>query len=255
MRNLRMNEDWMERPRKTIEFEKGRVGELFGTIDENSSLVVLNTFKGEGENIFSKVQAQEGVPGFVLLALYGMNWNDDLTPWRVPPIQKKGEDFKGLADSYLDFLLKQVLPRFLEERKPKSFAIAGYSLAGLFALYSIFRTDLFRRVACGSGSFWYPGFSSYVETNSPLRKPDCVYLSLGDLEKRTRNPFLQSVEEETRRIEKRLKELDIDSTFVLNKGNHFQDAEQRMADGIAWILKRMSTYSSKNSPLDSKEIS
>ena len=238
MRNLRMNKDWVERPKRTIEFENGRVGELFGTIDEKTPLVLLNTFKGAGENIFTKVKAQEGVQDFALLAMHGMNWNEDLSPWKVPPIQKQGQDFQGQADPYLEFLLEQVLPRFLEERKPRYFAIAGYSLAGLFALYSIFRTNLFRRVACGSGSFWYPGFASYFESNTPLGKPDCVYLSLGDLERRTRNPFLKSVQEETQRIEKRLKGLDIDSTFVLNKGNHFQDTEQRMVDGIAWILKR-----------------
>ena len=238
MRNLRMNKDWVERPKRTIEFENGRVGELFGTIDEKTPLVLLNTFKGAGENLFSKVKAQEGVQDFALLAMHGMNWNEDLTPWEAPPIQKQGQDFKGQADSYLGFLLKQALPCFLEERKPRYLAIAGYSLAGLFALYSIFQTSLFRRVACGSGSFWYPGFASYVEKNSPLRKPDCVYLSLGDLERKTKNPYLKSVQDETQRIERRLKGLEIDSTFVLNKGNHFQDAEQRMADGIAWILKR-----------------
>lgn len=232
-----MNKDWMER-RRTIEFENGRVGELFGTIDANTPLVLLYTFKSSGENIFSKVKAHEGIQDFALLAMHGMNWDEDLTPWKAPPIQKQGQDFKGQADSYLDFLLKQALPCFLEERKPRYLAIAGYSLAGLFALYSIFRTSLFRRVACGSGSFWHPGFASYVENNTPLRKPDCVYLSLGDLERKTKNPYLKSVQDETQRIERRLKELGIDSAFVLNKGNHFQDAEQRMADGIACILKR-----------------
>lgn len=35
--------------------------------------------------------------------------------------------------------------------------IAGYSLAGLFALYALYKTDVFTRVASMSGSLWFPG--------------------------------------------------------------------------------------------------
>ncbi|MDY2610537.1 MAG: alpha/beta hydrolase-fold protein [Oscillospiraceae bacterium] len=40
---------------------------------------------------------------------------------------------------------------------PRWRGIAGYSLAGLFALYAIYQTDLFSRVGSMSGSLGFPG--------------------------------------------------------------------------------------------------
>ncbi len=62
--------------------------------------------------------------------------------------------------------------------------IAGYSLAGLFALYAICQTDVFSRVGCMSGSLWFPGFKEYVFSHEPKRWADCIYFSLGDREAR-----------------------------------------------------------------------
>ena len=41
--------------------------------------------------------------------------------------------------------------------KASFIGIAGYSLAGLFALYALYKTDAFTRVASMSGSLWFPG--------------------------------------------------------------------------------------------------
>ena len=45
--------------------------------------------------------------------------------------------------------------------------IAGYSLAGLFALWAAWNSGYFRRVASVSGSLWYPGFTDYIRNNEP----------------------------------------------------------------------------------------
>lgn len=65
---------------------------------------------------------------------------------------------------------------------PEWRGIAGYSLAGLFALYAIYQTDVFTRVGCISGSLWFPGFLEYVFTHESKRRPGCLYFSLGDKE-------------------------------------------------------------------------
>ena len=62
---------------------------------------------------------------------------------------------------------------------PRWRGIAGYSLAGLFAVYALYRTDVFARAASVSGSLWFPGFREYVFSHTPLCRPDCVYFSLG----------------------------------------------------------------------------
>ena len=40
----------------------------------------------------------------------------------------------------------------------------------------------------------------------------------------------------TRDVEARLRSRNVDVTFELNPGNHFQDPDLRMAHGIRWIL-------------------
>ena len=47
-----------------------------------------------------------------------------------------------------------------------------------------------------SGSLWFPGFREYV-LFPPVHQPDCVYFSLGDKERKTRNSVLQTVQENT----------------------------------------------------------
>ena len=56
--------------------------------------------------------------------------------------------------------------------------LAGYSLAGLFALYALYQTDVFARAASMSGSFWFEGIMEYVcshEMSANLTV--CIFLS------------------------------------------------------------------------------
>ena len=115
--------------------------------------------------------------------------------------------------------------------------IAGYSMGGLFALYAPYITDLFSRVVSASGSVWYPDFVSYVRENNFLRKPDAIYLSLGDRESQTKNRFLSQTEDRTKELFSIYQSRQINSIFELNPGNHFTDAPYRLAKGIAWMLK------------------
>lgn len=68
-----------------------------------------------------------------------------------------------------------------------------------------------------------------------LRKPDRLYLSMGDKEKKTRHPLLRTVQDNTEALVKHYRQLGIGVTFELNPGNHFQDAALRSAKGIIAI--------------------
>ena len=116
--------------------------------------------------------------------------------------------------------------------------IAGYSLAGLFALYAIYRTDVFSRVGCMSGSLWFPGFKEYIFSHEPKKPPDCIYFSLGDKESKTRNPVLKTVQENTEEIQAFYQHKGIDTAFHLNPGNHFVQGSKRTVAGIHWLLSR-----------------
>ena len=106
-----------------------------------------------------------------------------------------------------------------------------------YAIYVMYKTNLFARIASASGSFWYPDFKEFVIANKPFKVPEKIYFSLGDKEAKTHNAFLKSVEENTRFLKNHFSQAGIKTTFELNVGNHFQDTTNRMAKGIAWILK------------------
>lgn len=80
--------------------------------------------------------------------------------------------------------------------------------------------------------------ASVYKNLAVLGCPDCLYFSLGDRESSTDNPILNTVEHNTREIESICRAKGIPTTFVLNKGNHFQGCNKRTAAGIAWILQQ-----------------
>ena len=64
-----------------------------------------------------------------------------------------------------------------------------------------------------------------------------VYFSLGDAEKNSKNTILQTVEKNTMQILEHYRKLGINTFFEFNKGGHFTNGIQRMAKGIASVLK------------------
>ena len=77
----------------------------------------------------------------------------------------------------------------------------------------------------------------YGRKNEMLVKPDRVYFSLGDKEAKTRNQMLCTVEASTKEICELIKNNGIESIFEMNEGNHFKDADLRLAKGIKWICE------------------
>ena len=115
-------------------------------------------------------------------------------------------------------------------------AQAGYSLAGLFTLWSTWQTDVFKRIACVSASLWYPHLIDYLTDHRPACRPDRIYFSLGDKESRTRHPLMSQVETCTRSVHDLVREMGIPTHFEMNPGNHFTAPDKRMAKAVAWIF-------------------
>ena len=212
---------------------------LFPSLKTNTPIIYLNTFSAEGQKLYEAAQAI-GCPPFTLVAISNLDWNHDMAPWDNPAAFKKGEPFTGGADDYLRLLVEEIIPRAEKELAgpPAWRGIAGYSLAGLFALYAIYQTDVFSRVGSMSGSLWFPGFKEYIFTHEPKRRPDCIYFSLGDKESKTRNPVLKTVQENTEEIRAFYQSKGIDTEFQMNPGNHFVQGIERTAAGIQWLLNR-----------------
>ena len=207
-------------------------------VASDSPLVVLNCFGDEGEAVASELDGLVDSP-YSLLAVTVSDWNDSLSPWKAPAVFKGEGDFGCGADEYISELVDEIVPAACSEAglKPSAVYIAGYSMAGLFALYSLYNTDFFAGCASCSGSLWFPGFSEYVCEHEFTAAPSKIYISLGDREAKTKNPVMATVEDKTRGISECYKAKGYDVRFEMNQGGHFNDPELRTAKGIAWVIK------------------
>lgn len=167
---------------------------------------------------------------FRLTAVQVQNWARDLSPWKAPAVFGK-EDFGDGAEE----TLRQIL-QLTDDRK-KTYILGGYSLAGLFALWSVFHSDAFFGVAAASPSIWFPGFLDHIKE----RKCHCgaVYLSLGDREEKTRNPVMRTVGERICEGYELLKASGVETALAWNQGNHFKDPDIRTAKAFAWVMQRL----------------
>ena len=171
-----------------------------------------------------------------IAALYDLDWNADLSPWREKAVFRGQEDFAGNADAYLQRLIDCIIPEAECRLTIRRRMIAGYSMAGLFAMYAAARCDLFSGAASASGSMWFGGFIDFLKRAPHI--PQRAYFSVGDREKLGRNRAFQSIEDCTRAAEKVLRERSAETIFELNPGGHFSDPVGRLAKGIRWILQQ-----------------
>ena len=84
--------------------------------------------------------------------------------------------FAGEAGRTLDYIEQQVVPQLdIQSQANRPLYIMGYSLAGLFALWAMYQTDIFAGCATCSGSMWYPGFTEYVNSQPTLANKPYIH--------------------------------------------------------------------------------
>ncbi|MDD2648458.1 MAG: alpha/beta hydrolase-fold protein [Eubacteriales bacterium] len=200
---------------------------------ERDEIVYLHSDAGSAEAVFGLLSR----PRPTLIAL-SADWSAELSPWEAKKAFRAGEDFTGKAPEYLRFLVSELIPAAESALgfTPEKRYIAGYSLAGLFAVWAQYKTNLFDGFASVSGSLWYDGFTEFTDENEPLRKAQKAYFSLGDREKKTKNARLSTVEDASRAAAERFSSLGAKTVFELNAGGHFNDSEARIAKGIDWLM-------------------
>ena len=203
----------------------------------SSPLIILNSFGDEWKHIAGALDSL-GVTSYSMLAVTGSEWNKDLSPWGADAVFKGDPDFTGGADDYLKRLTEEIIPETIKEHglRPSVTYIAGYSMAGLFALYSLYKTGMFDGAASCSGSLWFPGFKEYVFENDLIASPSKIYMSLGDREAKTKNKVMATVEDNTKAIYERYRSSGTDVLFEMNQGGHFTDPALRTAKGIAFLI-------------------
>ena len=201
---------------------------------------------GPGNGDRTEIEA----PAFLLGAFEIADWNRELSPWEAPPAFGD-EPFGSGAGETLRFIESELIPEIKKIRSGgeaedrTGYILGGYSLAGLFALWSASESDTFSAVMAASPSVWFPGFSEYAEAH-PTRAR-AVYLSLGDREERTRNPLMRPVGDRIRALSADLSaQLGAENCLLeWNKGGHFGDSAMRCARGFKWTLERVCAQTRK----------
>lgn len=166
---------------------------------------------------------------FRLIAVQIKKWNEEITPWPAAPVFGK-IPFGNGAEKTLGNI-----KAFLKEESSIPVILGGYSLAGLFSLWSGTQYP-FDGIVAASPSVWYNDWLDYSEAHQMLAKH--VYLSLGDREHRSKTPIMATVEDCIHHQLDILHSQGIDSILEMNPGNHFQDNGIRMAKGFVWAMEK-----------------
>ena len=177
--------------------------------------------------------------GLTIVLISGMDWNKDLTPWPAPAVFTGQNDFAGNASEYMKVLLYELIP-YTEKYMGVGACeriIGGVSLAGLFAIYTLYHTDLFAAGLSVSGSFWYDGFIDYMKEKKMSGAVRVIYFSIGIKEKNTKNKRMRLVEESTGQAAEILKESGVVVKMEQMPGNHFADARKRVEKAVAWVVQ------------------
>lgn len=204
-------------------------------IPENKIQNIIYTFLSEEESdqVYNLMETDDTV----LVTVVETDWNHDFSPWAAKRVFKKEKDFGGGANDFLKELCEDIMPEVEKSIGASQFkrGLVGYSLAGLFATYSIYNCDKFNFFGSISGSLWFDGFLDYIKEREINTKLEKAYFSLGQKEKETRNPRMAVVEDVTIEIANIFQEEGIGSLFELNDGNHFTEKEIRIAKGMKYL--------------------
>lgn len=221
--------------KQTFNTDKKKIT-VYPALAENKPVIYLTTYNDDGGEVYAEVQ-KGGCQDFTLVTVSGLNWEAELSPWAAGNLFKYSEMFTGGADAYLQFLTQQVLPQAEANLNGILWrGLAGYSLAGLFTVYALYKTDLFSRAASMSGSLWYPGFKDFALKNTLRIAPQHLYFSLGNKEARARNQYLKTVQQCTEELAAHYHSLGINTCYELNPGGHYRNIIKRSAAGIKWLL-------------------
>ena len=151
---------------------------------------------------------------------------------------------EGAEETFL-YLEKTLLPYIQANLHPKTLILGGYSLGGLFALWSVTRTDAFDAVFAGSPSLWMEGWNEYADAHH--LKVKYAYMSLGNKEECTRKQPFCIIGDRVRQQHKRHEtQLGADHCILeWNEGGHFNEIEMRKAKGAAWCIKSLTKPSQR----------
>lgn len=159
----------------------------------------------------------------------------DYTPWWHPAFKKGANDFGGGADDFLDGV---VLPIVEEARGDEDgrVVLMGYSLAGLFCLQALMRTDRFDGYLVASPSTWYPGFVNKLERSALGTRAARVVIACGRDEGKDHPEPIRGLRQDTDRTMQALAgKLTDPPKLILDDFDHHKGSSKRIMTLLAHV--------------------
>lgn len=187
--------------------------------------------EGIKDDLFDGLKGLSEQYGVSIVVIEEVNWNDDLTPWPAVGVFKKAKPFGGKSASFLEKLTKEIIPKTEKALgiPDAERTLLGVSLSGLFAVWSVFNTDVFTNIISLSGSLWFDGFTDWMKGQVASRQLKKICMLLGEKEKNAKEKRMASVEKQTMAAADILKtSSQALVTFELVEGTHFSPIMPRM---------------------------
>ncbi|MEZ7742213.1 alpha/beta hydrolase-fold protein [Gemella sp. 20925_1_85] len=216
--------------------------ECIGYISENTKYLLIQPVDEHDIEVLDNEVAEiekNTDKQFSLIAFKIEDWNNELSPWEAPPAFGKKSFGSGAKDT-LEFIESRLIPPIKEKydfSDDVQVILGGYSLAGLFSLWSAYKSKTFSGIAAASSSVWFNGWEEFMNNNTPLS--NTIYLSLGDTEEKTKNKVMSAVGNNIRKQEELLKNNNISTILEWNKGGHFSDSDIRVAKAFVWCIENI----------------
>ena len=213
--------------------------ECIGYISENTQYLLIQPVDERDIVVLDNevVEIQKNTnKQFSLIAFKIEDWNNELSPWEAPAAFGNKSFGSGAIDT-LEFIESKLIPEVKERydfTDDVQVILGGYSLAGLFILWSAYKSKTFSGIAAASPSVWFNGWEEFMNNNTPLS--NTIYLSLGDTEEKTKNKVMSAVGDNIRKQEELLKNDNINTLLEWNKGGHFSDSDLRVVKAFVWCI-------------------
>ena len=178
-------------------------------------------------------------PSVILIGLIPNNRLDDFTPWKANALKPGNPDFGGKADSYHQKLFSGILTELRQHYllDDKRIAYGGYSLGGLAAVYSLYSDCKIPCVFSICGSFWYPGFTDYCQTQD-LKNKDClVYLQNGKTEGANHSNRLSKAPFYAEEIHRLIQKEILTTCSIFDPYGHHEALQSRYDSFIKWLVQ------------------
>ena len=123
----------------------GRVVTVYPSGTDGAQTVYVSMYEEAGQGVLDACIGIGARP-FNMVSITGLRWEEDLSPWPHDPMLSPDDRFTGGAEDYLRFIEREVIP-YAEGILGASDdrVVAGYSMAGLLAMYAPFVSDAFSR--------------------------------------------------------------------------------------------------------------